>query len=941
MEVCFWHYLFKDGPDALPLKQRIPELALFRGSNLEACYFSNQRGVLLRRSGDEATRGTFLGRLLGLAPTTPEQTGVGSRTPAAILRRRSAPTISSAPPQDAVVPSTAHEAPRVTVLSVSDVISLLEQRGGHCLADADEWSLQSVVVPAEDVRLVAIYSRDKLGEERLDIVGRKYRTVYQLGDTFGPPQLPAEAPIVVSEARAVAVEGKVLSLVRYVQRFHRRFVESLIAEFLIDNSGRVILNAFWKVTFFNEVDRPIPLEIMRADRLAEYSGAAALGCSMGLDASVELGSAEPHSHSSSTTVPTGMLASTSTDFGGFSRSVSRPTSAGPLSRPTSASGGQSLHNASIASSVGRVGIVAATTADRGHRTEPHTTDLQDVEILEDDAEGDSDIDEAIERIQASAPSRSAHARPRVARAQSSGWPKSQTHVGFGASRSRSGASRPRPFSAIARLQSAAEARASLAAGRDSGSCGRDGGVASGDGGGVTSSIGSAPVGTSADAPTNSHEAEGRTAPVVRASDASATAYPSTDVKRPSRPPPVTAGPRSMRQPRPQSRTKREFQRSPSTTKVHVPTTKLVAKRPSSARPATQQSVRSFIDGISRGQSGDVAANLGDGGRHSPQRRVVYSQQLLSRHQREKDACSRLLSTFARQLERYRDILPVLVEQRDVVQIVVARSEKVLLTKGFELERAQAERQRVDRDYAAKMEALAKCMKVEHEKVRSSAEKRQRDLGRSLQLEQETTQVLKDEEEKNKALRSSLDQTMKQLHAMQTETSDNNLHADGIKDGTGLSKKTPEVIHALDRIEAISSEKQLVASETSKAQGDILRVQEELNRQRAYSLRLEAFVRDLSASSGKFILDPATRREATMLLKAAAQVRSRASTVSGIASAVDSCEGGTAACGPCDAASASSSLSGQGGCWPPWKIWGPPQQELFAGRRAPLAGVTAG
>lgn len=101
LDVVLWRYLTKEGADALPLKQRIPEVALFRGDRVDGCYFSNQRGLLQRRNAAEATRECILDRLLAMAARCSEGTSeLGRTSPSTmtILRNRSAPSLGSVRP---------------------------------------------------------------------------------------------------------------------------------------------------------------------------------------------------------------------------------------------------------------------------------------------------------------------------------------------------------------------------------------------------------------------------------------------------------------------------------------------------------------------------------------------------------------------------------------------------------------------------------------------------------------------------------------------------------------------------------------------------------------------------------------------------------------------------------------------------------------------------
>merc|ERR1740130_934420 len=111
MEIGFWRYLYKENP-GLPLKQRIPEVALFHGQTLQDCYYSNQRGLLQRRTGGEVTREALVQRLHALATKRADRADLGADTPAAILRRPAS--------------ASAGAPPVATVLRAGELMDLLE-----------------------------------------------------------------------------------------------------------------------------------------------------------------------------------------------------------------------------------------------------------------------------------------------------------------------------------------------------------------------------------------------------------------------------------------------------------------------------------------------------------------------------------------------------------------------------------------------------------------------------------------------------------------------------------------------------------------------------------------------------------------------------------------------------------------------------------------------
>ena len=202
MEVGFWRHLCKDGPDALPLKQRIPEVALFAGSALDCCLFSNPRGVLQKRSPEEATREALLDRLLAGAARRSDRTDdLGTDTPVAILRCGEASGRNPSAP-----------APAPQVLTASELLDLLEVRGRPeytllppGVSQGQVWSLQGLIEPPDDRCVVSIYSREPNGQERLDVVGRSFSGLYPRASGYGGGH--------TSPAGDMAVSGEVRSSV--------------------------------------------------------------------------------------------------------------------------------------------------------------------------------------------------------------------------------------------------------------------------------------------------------------------------------------------------------------------------------------------------------------------------------------------------------------------------------------------------------------------------------------------------------------------------------------------------------------------------------------------------------------------------------------------------------------------------------------------------------
>jgi len=362
MEIGFWQYLTKELTelDALPLKQRIPEVALFRGCSLQAGFFSNQRGLLQKRDGKEFTKQFLLDRLLALSAKTAEATDLCAQTPVAILRRNAAGVAGP---------------PKAHVLNASQLMELLERTERGLLEDCrklphmedEEWSLQSLIVPPTNLRVVSVYSREN-GEESFDLVGQSFSQVYPLDgqepSTGTSSSSHSMRSVFIPDAFASQVEAKSKHLVAYVQRFHGRGLGSLISEFIPDDSGKAVLHGFWKVEMLE--------------------GKTMIYTASGLDSPMP-----------STAVPS------ITE----SNHTSRPTSASQSavqSRPVSATSKEAewVSSPSAAearpSSQGFGGSVAANAARRAMSIS------EDLHIQEDYSE-DNELEEAIERIRASEP----------------------------------------------------------------------------------------------------------------------------------------------------------------------------------------------------------------------------------------------------------------------------------------------------------------------------------------------------------------------------------------------------------------------------------------------------------------------------------------------------------------------------------------------------------
>lgn len=244
-EITFWSNLVKDG--TLCLKQRIPEVAVVDHGRITSWLYSTPRGLLMARPGP-ASFDAVLARFMNVASKRIQGT-VQASTPVAILRRLSQGLIEQRNvPQDA--PAQVFVA---IVLSAGELTALIGRlkRG---LDNSEVFSLQSIVQPADDVRIISVYSCDGLGEEMSDIFGRPFEPMYPLHtSTVSIPSAEEVADdrcASIPPQRYAAVESKTLSVVRYVSRFHKKPLNGLICEFVVDQQEHLVLHGFWSCSFF-------------------------------------------------------------------------------------------------------------------------------------------------------------------------------------------------------------------------------------------------------------------------------------------------------------------------------------------------------------------------------------------------------------------------------------------------------------------------------------------------------------------------------------------------------------------------------------------------------------------------------------------------------------------------------------------------------------------
>jgi len=256
--------------------------------------------------------------------------------------------------------------------------------------------------------------------------------------------------------------------------------------------------------------------------------------------------------------------------------------------------------------------------------------------------------------------------------------------------------------------------------------------------------------------------------------------------------------------------------------------------------------------------------------------------------------------------RLKTIHPTWVEQRAAVRIVAARAEKQLASRNGDLEELLEERANIENFYHGKYEDLTRCLHSEAKKAEKQVAAKKKELEDSLRQEHETTQELILQERKNDESRATLEQTVSQLgqirHDMEAAQEEYGLverrntatpatSSTAVPDSIGGVVTTkpqapPDLMHARARLEGHLQEKEQTFAERNAAMAEVLRVQDELEVQRAHASKLEDFVRRLihsGNSSNGYMLDPAAKKEAAAILAATAKLqaaRQQAAALSG-------------------------------------------------------------
>jgi len=239
--------------------------------------------------------------------------------------------------------------------------------------------------------------------------------------------------------------------------------------------------------------------------------------------------------------------------------------------------------------------------------------------------------------------------------------------------------------------------------------------------------------------------------------------------------------------------------------------------------------------------------------------LLHSGQLVSRHEPDRVLNPRLISILGRQLERYREMVPVWVAQRQAIRCVVARKQHALQEKVREVEDLLEAKSQAERSYQQKYETMLNGLRLENERAEARSLATKQELERCLEEEREMTQVLQDEEAKSHRLRETLNKTTLQLRGVQKNI--HNCEELMSERGRETSPKSPSKTPSKGVQELLHERQRTVREE-------ILLVQEQLRQQRSQCMDMEDFVKRVSRDGAC----ASQQNDAAKLLNAAAKLR---------------------------------------------------------------------
>merc|ERR1719324_1150599 len=258
---------------------------------------------------------------------------------------------------------------------------------------------------------------------------------------------------------------------------------------------------------------------------------------------------------------------------------------------------------------------------------------------------------------------------------------------------------------------------------------------------------------------------------------------------------------------------------------------------------------------------------------------MLAQQVLKRFSCQKSSRSGMLAQMSAQLERYRNLQLAWGEQSDAAKAVVAKADEELQRREEEIVKSAAETRRLEDEYKEKMAQMCQSMMQQLDLDRIQGAKDENVLAESKQRGQEQRKMIEKLEERNEAMHTTLEKTMKKLNEVQSlYTTAKAEHSQFEATHNRYSENAPELTRALNRVQTLAAQREQAEAELGNYRTNLRNHQEDLAKERAHSRKLEDYIRRIamgpSASirtGGGYCLDARAKQEAAALIREAARI----------------------------------------------------------------------
>lgn len=275
----------------------------------------------------------------------------------------------------------------------------------------------------------------------------------------------------------------------------------------------------------------------------------------------------------------------------------------------------------------------------------------------------------------------------------------------------------------------------------------------------------------------------------------------------------------------------------------------------------------------------IAAHWGVDGERGCLSTHKLASQVLSRYKTDRLGRSSVLGLLAKQLEKYQGLQVAWAEQREAARLAVEEAQREIELKESRISQVERETREAVESYQQKLGMMYKSMAKEVDAMTAAKVDKENLLAESQQRVSEQTQMVEQMNQRNEALRTTLDKTMNKLNDVQTafaQRSQEHFEHSSLADRR--SEQTPEMLRALSRVTNLSAAKTAVERDLGLIQTEAENTKNDLERERAHSLRLEAFIRKIAISpassvrtGGGYILDSKAKKEAAMLIREASKL----------------------------------------------------------------------